>query len=94
MLHSRSCRGGMVSAPHHLAAQSGAAVLREGGNAVEAMVAAAATIAVTYPHMNGIGGDGFWLIAEPGRAPVAIRACGPSAALASPGFYTEHGDDA
>jgi oxamate amidohydrolase len=94
MLHSRSGRGGMVSAPHHLAAQSGAAVLREGGNAVEAMVAAAATIAVTYPHMNGIGGDGFWLIAEPGRMPVAIRACGPAAALASPGFYVEQGDQA
>jgi len=33
----------MVTAPHHLAAQSGLAVLREGGNAVEAMIAAAAT---------------------------------------------------
>ncbi|MGC3963165.1 MAG: gamma-glutamyltransferase [Rhodocyclaceae bacterium] len=92
MYHSKTCRGGMVTAPHHLAAQSGAAVLREGGNAVEAMVAAAATIAVVYPHMNGIGGDGFWLIAEPGKAPVAIRACGQAAGLATPGFYAEHGD--
>ena len=50
---------GMVTAPHHLAASSACAVLREGGNAVEAMVAAAATIAVVYPHMNSIGGDGF-----------------------------------
>lgn len=80
-------RGGMVSAPHHLAAQSGAAVLREGGNAVEAMLAAAATIAASYPHMNGIGGDGFWLIAEPGKAPQAIRACGPAAGLATRAFY-------
>ncbi|HEV7820952.1 MAG TPA: gamma-glutamyltransferase, partial [Burkholderiales bacterium] len=48
---------GMVVAPHALAAQSGLAVLREGGNALEAMVAAAATISVVYPHMNGIGGD-------------------------------------
>jgi gamma-glutamyltranspeptidase len=92
MLHSRTCIGGMVTAPHHLAAQAGAAVLREGGNAVEAMVAAAATIAVVYPHMNGIGGDGFWLISEPGREPLAIQACGPAAALASPGFYADHGD--
>jgi gamma-glutamyltranspeptidase/glutathione hydrolase len=82
----------MLTAPHYLAARSGAAVLREGGNAVEAMVAAAATIAVVYPHMNGIGGDGFWLIAEPGKPPVAIRACGPSAALATREFYAEHGD--
>ncbi len=91
MLHSLTCRGGLVSAPHHLAAQAGAAVLRDGGNAVEAMVAAAAAIAVVYPHMNSIGGDGFWLIAEPGQEPVAVQACGAAAALATPGFYAEHG---
>lgn len=94
MLHSLTCRGGLVSAPHHLAAQAGGAVLREGGNAVEAMVAAAAAIAVVYPHMNSIGGDGFWLIAEPGREPVAVRACGAAAGLATPGWYAEHGDAA
>ena len=46
---------------------------REGGNAIEAMIAAAATIAVVYPHMNGIGGDAFFLIAEPGRPPLRHR---------------------
>jgi len=92
MLHSLTCRGGMVSAPHHLAAQAGANVLRDGGNAVEAMVAAAAAIAVVYPHMNSIGGDGFWLIAEPGREPVAVRACGSAAGLASADFYADHGE--
>lgn len=92
MLHPLTCRGGMVTAPHHLAAQAGAAILRDGGNAVEAMVAAAATIAAVYPHMNSIGGDGFWLIAEPGGEPVAIRACGASARLATPDYYRDHGD--
>ena len=71
MLKALNTRRGIVTGPHHLASQAGLAVLREGGNAVEAMVAAAATIAVVYPHMNGIGGDGFWLIAEPGRRPTA-----------------------
>lgn len=94
LLHSRTCLGGMVTAPHHLAAQAGASVLREGGNAVEAMVAAASTIAVVYPHMNGIGGDGFWLISQPGRDPVAIQACGQAAALADRAFYAEHGHQA
>lgn len=94
MLTSTTCIGGMVTAPHHLAAQAGAAILKEGGNAVEAMVAAAAAIAVVYPHMNGIGGDGFWVISEPGREPVAIQACGQSAALATTEFYKEHGDAA
>ncbi|WP_233838883.1 gamma-glutamyltransferase family protein [Paraburkholderia sp. ZP32-5] len=70
---------GMAVAPHSLASQSALAVLREGGNAVEAMIAAAATIAVVYPHMNSIGGDGFWLISRPGYAPIGIEACGAAA---------------
>ena len=41
--------------------------MAEGGNAVEAMLAMAATIAVVYPHMNSLGGDGFWLIADAKR---------------------------
>ena len=87
MIHTLKSLGGMAVAPHHLAAQAARDVLREGGNAVEAMVAAASTIAVVYPHMNAIGGDGFWLIHEPGQPPVAIEACGPAAALATPAFY-------
>ena len=82
---------GMVTAPHHLAASSACAVLREGGNALEAMVAAAATIAVVYPHMNSIGGDGFWIISQPGQAPVAIDACGRAAGAASLDFYASRG---
>jgi len=87
MIHTLKALGGMAVAPHHLAAQAARDVLRDGGNAIEAMVAAASTIAVVYPHMNAIGGDGFWLIHEPGRPVVAIDACGPAAALASRSFY-------
>ena len=54
-----------VAAPHRLAAAAGRDILAMGGNAVEAMVAMAATIAVVYPHMNSVGGDGFWLVREP-----------------------------
>jgi len=82
---------GMVTAPHHLAASAALSVLREGGNAIEAMVAAASTIAVVYPHMNSIGGDGFWIISEPGREPVAIDACGRAAGLATIDFYASRG---
>lgn len=74
-------------APHHLAAQSALAVMREGGNAIEAMVAAAATIAVVYPHMNGIGGDCFWVIVPPDGAPIAIDGCGAAASAATMSFY-------
>lgn len=86
----RSARG-MVVAPHHLAAESGLAVLRDGGNAIEAMVAAAATIAVVYPHMNGLGGDNFWLISEGGKPPTGIDACGAAAGLATRDYYAGHG---
>ena len=81
---------GMVVAPHALAAQSGLAVLREGGNALEAMVAAAATISVVYPHMNGIGGDSFWLIHAPGTEVTSIDACGRAAGRATVDFYRGH----
>lgn len=67
------------TAPHKEASKVGLEVLRQGGTAIEAMVAAAASIAVVYPHMNGLGGDGFWLISEPGKNPIAIDACGVSA---------------
>lgn len=80
---------GMAVAPHALAAQSALAVLREGGNAIEAMIAAAASIAIAYPHMNSIGGDAFWLIHVPGQAPRAIDACGAAATAASIAWYAE-----
>jgi gamma-glutamyltranspeptidase/glutathione hydrolase len=83
----------MAVAPHALASQSAVAVLRDGGNAIEAMVAAAATIAVAYPHMNGIGGDAFWLILPPGGDPVAIDAAGPAAARATIEHYAALGHD-
>ncbi len=75
------------TAPHHAASKAGWEILEQGGSAIEAMVAAAATIAVVYPHMNGLGGDGFWLISEPGKAPTAIDAAGTAAKQATPGFY-------
>ncbi len=85
---------GMVTTPHSLASQSALAVLREGGNAVEAMVAAAATIAVVYPHMNSIGGDGFWLVSVPGQDPVGLEGCGAAANAASIDAYRAAGLDA
>lgn len=91
MLHSALGYRGAMSAPHRAAAQSGLSVLEEGGTAVEAMVAAAATIAVCYPHMNGIGGDGFWLIKRAGGAPVGIFAGGPAAGLATVDWMAARG---
>ena len=93
-LTSRAARG-MVVSSHHLAAQAGLAVLRAGGNAIEAMVAAAATISVAYPHMNGIGGDGFWLIAAPGdAAPTVLLGVGRAGRAVDAALYRARGLDA
>ena len=78
------------TAPHYAASQVGQHILERGGTAIEAMVAAAASIAVVYPHMNGLGGDGFWLISEPGKTPVAIDACGTACQQASAALYQGH----
>ena len=76
MLHTPQARRGMVTSPHHLASAAGLRVLREGGNAIEATLAMGAMLAVVYPHMNALGGDGFWLIHRPDQDPIAIDACG------------------
>ena len=81
-------------APHSLAAETGRNVMAAGGNALEAMVAMAATIAVVYPHMNSIGGDAFWLVREPGGRVRAIEACGPAGSLATIARYRELGHHA
>ena len=78
-LHSAGHTRGVVCAPHHGAAEAGRAILAEGGNALEAMVAMAAAIAVLYPHMNHLGGDGFWVIRHRTgrvRAIMAVRSGG------------------
>lgn len=81
------------TAPHNKAAQVGQRILDDGGTASEAMVAAAAMVAVQYPHMNSIGGDGFWLICRQGEAPIAIDACGRSAANVDLDEYRRKGDE-
>ncbi|MCW2548709.1 MAG: gamma-glutamyltransferase [Mycobacterium sp.] len=91
----RPTRGfsGIAVAPNALAAGSAVEVMRQGGNAIEAMVAAAATIAVVYPHMNSLGGDGFWLISIPGTVPIAVEACGAAGGTATIGYYRSLGLD-
>ncbi|WP_308364463.1 MULTISPECIES: gamma-glutamyltransferase [unclassified Microbulbifer] len=72
------------TAPHFKATEAGMAILRRGGSAVDAMIAAAAAIAVHYPHMNSLGGDGFWLIQRKDAQPVAIDAAGCAAMALEP----------
>lgn len=93
MLHTALGHNGVVTAPHRIAALAGRDVLAAGGTAIEAMVAAAAMVAVVYPQMNGIGGDAFWLIQRKGEAPIAISGAGRAAALATAASYKAKGYD-
>jgi gamma-glutamyltranspeptidase len=88
---SRAPRG-MVASPHGLASASGVAALRAGGNALDAAIAAAATIAVVYPHMNGVGGDNFWLIYDATSSRLTgLCGAGRSARAASIEWYAARG---
>jgi gamma-glutamyltranspeptidase/glutathione hydrolase len=89
-LHTAGHRRGVVAAPHAAAVEAGRLVLAEGGNAIEAMVAMAATIAAVYPHMNHLGGDGFWLLREPSGRLRALMSAGAAGADARPELYREY----
>src|SRR5438874_8748230 len=89
-LHSTGHRCGVVCAPHFATVEAGRSILAEGGNALEAMLAMAASIAAVYPHMNHVGGDGFWLVREPSGRVRALMAAGSAGANARPELYREH----
>lgn len=88
-LYSAGHRRGVVCAPHFAAVEAGRSMLAEGGNALEATLAMAASIAAVYPHMNHLGGDGFWLIREPSGRVRAVMAAGPAGMAARPELYRD-----
>jgi gamma-glutamyltranspeptidase/glutathione hydrolase len=63
---------GVVAAGHPLTADAGAQILRAGGNAVDAALAAMAVSFVAEPQLTGLGAGGFMLVAEPGEAPALL----------------------
>lgn len=85
---------GMVSSSHYLATASGLRMLQNGGSAVDAIIATNAVLCVAYPHMAGMGGDGFWMIHDPRDEKVrALDASGPAGARATRNWYSERIDD-
>ncbi|HSA54138.1 MAG TPA: gamma-glutamyltransferase [Gemmatimonadaceae bacterium] len=83
-------REAAVVSDHALASAAGAAVLRRGGNAVDAAITMAGVLAVARPHMNGVGGDAFLLIREARTGRVyALNGSGRAGTRATPAFFAQ-----
>ena len=75
---------GVIATPHRLAGEAGALVLRDGGNAIDAAIAANAVLCVVYPHMTSVGGDLMAIVWPAGAsAPVGLIGAGRSGELAT-----------
>jgi gamma-glutamyltranspeptidase/glutathione hydrolase len=66
-VYAATLEGGAVAAPDQYGAQVAADILKKGGNAVDAAVATAFTLAVTYPEAGNIGGGGFMTLFVDGK---------------------------
>ncbi|MFB9881675.1 gamma-glutamyltransferase family protein [Planobispora siamensis] len=84
MHNTRYARSGMVCTVDHLASRAGVAMLERGGSAADAAVAANAVLAVTAPHMCGLGGDLFALVHDGSGTPAALNASGRAGSGADP----------
>jgi gamma-glutamyltranspeptidase/glutathione hydrolase len=63
---------GVIAAGHPLTAEAGAAVLRDGGNAVDAALGAMLVSFACEPLLTGLGAGGYMLVVIPGQAPVLL----------------------
>ena len=73
-----------IATPHAVATEAGGVAFERGGNALDAALAAAVTLAVSYPHNCGVGGDLFALVQRPDGSTIAINASGRAPALVGP----------
>ena len=60
--HSIKTTHAVITTPQADATEAGNAILKEGGTAIDAMIAAGAMLSVTSPHMVGLGGDALWML--------------------------------
>jgi len=86
---------GVIATPHHVASEVGAQVLRDGGNAIDAAIAADAVLCVVYPQMTSVAGDLMAIVWPAGAAaPVGLIGAGRSGELATVDEVRARGHDA
>jgi gamma-glutamyltranspeptidase/glutathione hydrolase len=90
---SRYAPRAMVSTVDNLATEAGLLMLRRGGNAVDAAIAANAVITVTLPNQCGVGGDLFALVHQGDGPPTVLNASGRSGSGADPGPLRDAGHE-
>ena len=84
----------VIATSQPLATSAGLEVMRMGGNAIDAAVAAAAVLNLTEPHMTGIGGDMFALLwSEREERLVGMNAAGPAGSLMTRAEIVRRGHD-
>ena len=85
---------GVIATPHRTASEVGAQVLRDGGNAVDAVIAANAVLCVVYPHMTSVGGDLMAIVWPAGAAePLGLIGAGRSGEHATIDAVRSRGHD-
>ncbi len=82
---------GMAATSHPLATATALNVLRDGGNAVDAAIAASAVLTVVEPAMTGIGGDCFVILCQPDGSIHGLNGSGRAASGANVDWYVERG---
>ena len=80
-----------IACPERRASAAGAAAFEAGGNALDAALAAAVALGVTYPHNCGVGGDLFAVVRFPDGRSISVNASGPAARAADPGEQRTRG---